>query len=68
MIDTHAHLNDEKLFSNIKTIMQNAKQAGVNEVVCIGYDLPSSKRAVEVANAFENVYEVIAVHPHDAKT
>lgn len=68
MIDTHAHLNHEKLFENRKEIVENAVKNGVDAVVCIGYDFASSQKACEIANEFDNVYAVIGVHPHDAKT
>lgn len=67
MIDTHAHLNDERLYQNRKDIVQNAMKVGVNDIVCVAYDLPSSLKACEIASEFDNVYATIGVHPHDAK-
>jgi TatD DNase family protein len=37
-------------------------------MVVPGYDMESSRRAVEIAEAHEGVYATVGVHPHDAKT
>jgi TatD DNase family protein len=37
-------------------------------MIVVGYDMPSSRRALEIADSFANVYAAIGVHPHDAKT
>jgi len=34
----------------------------------VGYDLASSQAAVELAKQFPEVYAVVGVHPHDART
>lgn len=68
MIDTHAHLNDEKLFENRKEIIENAKIAGVEAIICTGYDLQSSILALQVANEEKNVYAQIGIHPHEANS
>lgn len=68
MIDTHAHLNDDRLYENINEIIASANQVGVSDVVCVAYDLPSSVKACEIANKYEHVYATIGIHPHDAKT
>src|SRR6185295_9730512 len=40
----------------------------VTAMVVVGYDMPSSRRAVEIADSYEDVYAAVGVHPHDAKT
>lgn len=67
MIDVHAHLNDEKLIDNIQEYIEKAKENGVEKIFCVGFDIPSSKKAIKIAEKFENVYAVIGVHPDNAK-
>ncbi|MDD4815821.1 MAG: TatD family hydrolase [Clostridia bacterium] len=67
IIDVHAHLNDEKLEKNLKKVLENAKQNQVEKVICVGFDLKSSQRAVEIAEKCPNVFACIGVHPCDAK-
>ena len=68
MIDTHAHLNDDRLYDNINEIITSANEVGVSDIVCVAYDLLSSVKACEIANDHEHVYATIGIHPHDAKT
>ncbi len=63
-IDTHAHLNDEKLYLNIESIIQNALNENVKRIFCVGYDLNSSKLAVSIAKNFEIVYSIVGIHPN----
>ncbi|MEO8458605.1 MAG: TatD family hydrolase [Chloroflexota bacterium] len=67
LIDSHCHLQDKKFGREIAPIVQRATDAGVTAMVCVGYDMPSSRRAVEIADSYDNVYAAIGVHPHDAK-
>jgi TatD DNase family protein len=68
IFETHAHLQDRKLRGNVEQVLERARQAGVDKVVCVGYDLPSSEEAVSLARKFSQVYAAVGVHPHDAKT
>ncbi|NLJ74713.1 MAG: TatD family hydrolase [Firmicutes bacterium] len=68
MIDSHAHLNDEKFSLDLEEVLARARLAGVKAVINVGYDLESSKRAVELAEEHLDLYAVVGVHPHDAQT
>jgi TatD DNase family protein len=68
LIDTHAHLNDPKFASDIDEVVARANAAGVDWIIVCGYDVESSRAAVELAARFECVYATVGVHPHDAKT
>ncbi len=68
VVDTHAHLNDERFAGEIEETIQRAYQAGVEYIINVGYDLPSSRMAVALARDFPGVYAAVGIHPHDAKT
>ena len=68
LIDTHCHLNDERLFCDADAIVANFQSDGIESAICVGYDIPSSERAVSLARKFESVYAAVGVHPHDADT
>jgi len=68
LIDTHCHLNDEKLAPEAEQIISELNSHGLESVVCVGYDMPSSEAAAKLAEEHENVYAVIGIHPHDATT
>ena len=65
MIDSHAHLQDEK-FLNVKQIVQNALNAGVDKIICASSSLSASQKAVKIANEYDNVFATIGVHPEEA--
>ncbi|MBN2027732.1 MAG: TatD family hydrolase [Actinobacteria bacterium] len=64
LVDTHAHL--DLLEGDLAETLERAGAAGVAGVVTIGIDVPSSRRAVELAHNFPQVRAVVGMHPHDA--
>jgi len=66
LIDTHAHLTDEKLISTVEDIIENAKLAGVKKIISCGYDIESSLKSVEFSLKYDEVYATFGIHPHDA--
>jgi len=67
-IDTHAHLNDEQFVNDLEEVLIRAKEANVGKIITVGYDLPSSEKAVDLAARYENIYAVVGIHPDEAKT
>lgn len=67
-IDTHAHLTDECFQNCVDEILEQSKQQGVEKIFCASYDKQSSIESVELAKKYDDVYAIIGVHPHDAKT
>jgi len=67
-IDAHAHLDDEAICAREAEVVAAARAAGVGVIVNASSDLPSSERSVALAAKYEEVYAVIGVHPHEAKT
>jgi TatD DNase family protein len=68
MFDTHAHLQDKNLRGDLENVLNRAREAGVEKITCVGYDLPSSQEAVMLARKYKDVYAAVGVHPHDAET
>jgi len=67
LVDSHCHLQDKKFKSDVDAVISRASEAGITAMVTIGYDMESSRRGIEIADSYENVYATIGVHPHDAK-
>ena len=63
--DSHCHLNDESMLSGIEETLSFCRQAGIAAMVCIGYDLASSRRAVELSFRYPEVYAAIGFHPEN---
>lgn len=64
-IDTHAHLNYENKYGDERALMESIRAAGVDEVIAVGWDLASSRRAKAVAARYEGVYFAAGIHPSD---
>lgn len=66
LVDTHCHLNFKAFKKNLNDVIKNAKKVGVSKIIVPGAKLDSSRRAVEIADAYENMYAAVGVHPHHA--
>ena len=64
--DTHAHLNHERFRDDLAAVADRARRAGVTRVVNVGYDLESSRAALQLARAHADMWATCGVHPHDA--
>jgi TatD DNase family protein len=67
-IDSHSHLNDEAFTEDYPAVIQRALEGGVEAMIVVGCDLPSSRRAVELASQYEQLWAAVGIHPHDAKS
>jgi TatD DNase family protein len=52
---------------DLDEVLGRARGAGVNAIVTVGFDVPSSRAGVELAGTHEDVLSVVGVHPHDAR-
>jgi len=68
IIDSHAHLQDPRFADDVEEVIARAVEGGVEMIICIGYDLESSREAVELARRHREIRAVVGIHPHDAKT
>jgi TatD DNase family protein len=64
VIDTHAHL--DALDDDPADVVARARDAGVSRILTVGTDVAGSRRALELADAHDEVFAVIGIHPHDA--
>jgi len=64
--DTHCHLNHPDLYPEWQVVLFRAQQSGVERLIQIGYDLASSRRAVDLAAQSDALYAAVGIHPHDA--
>lgn len=67
LFDSHCHLDDEKFDQDREEALSRMHDYGVTRCVCVGSDLPTSRRSLDFANAHENVFAACGVHPHEAK-
>jgi len=66
--DTHAHLQENFSPGKVPEVISRALDAGVEKIVLVGYDLPSSQEALKIAEQYRTIAGVaVGLHPHDAK-
>jgi TatD DNase family protein len=63
VIDTHAHLD---ALEDADAAVERAREAGVNRILTVGTDPAGCRRALELAEAHEEVFAILGIHPHEA--
>jgi len=61
--DTHAHLGFPDFSAELPALIERAREAGIAKIICIGTDLQSSARAIQIAEEFPGVYAAVGWHP-----
>jgi len=64
LVDTHAHLMDAAFASDLPAVLERASAVGVETIVCVGYDLTSSRAAVALAAERPGLFATVGVHPN----
>jgi len=67
LIDTHAHLDFEKLWENIEQVLENAKAVGVEKIIIPGVTLEDTPKIIDLIEKYDNLFGAVAVHPSEAK-
>lgn len=64
-IDSHCHL--DSLEGGVEEALERAAAAGVESLITIGTDVPSSREAVRLAAAHDPVFATVGIHPYDSE-
>jgi len=64
VIDTHAHL--DALDDDPAAVVVRARAAGVTRILTVGTGPDGWGRALELADAYEGVFAILGVHPHES--
>ena len=67
MIDTHCHIYYDVYSDDIDKIIENALSSGIEKMICVGVDLQSSEKCIELSEKYNCVYASVGYHPHDSK-
>lgn len=66
MIDTHCHLTYKPLADDVEGVLARARAAGITGCITIGTTIDDSRRAIAVAEQYDNVACTVGVHPSHA--
>lgn len=64
LIDSHCHLYYEPYINNIQLTIEECRKNNVNKLLTIGVDVSTSKKNIELANRYKEVYCTIGIHPN----
>ncbi|MGH2680600.1 MAG: TatD family hydrolase [Actinomycetota bacterium] len=64
MVDTHCHLF--LVDREPSLVVEAAREAGVDRLICVGVDPATSARSLEMADSIAGVFATAGMHPHDA--
>lgn len=65
-VDTHCHLF--LLDSEPAQVLEDARAAGVDRLICVGVDPETSRRSLELADSLPGVFATAGLHPNQAST
>ncbi|WP_300410044.1 TatD family hydrolase [Lagierella sp.] len=68
IIDSHAHLDDEKFNEDRDELLEELKKKNIAYVINPSSDMASSERVVKLSQKYPNIFAAIGIHPHDAET
>jgi TatD DNase family protein len=63
LVETHAHLDYPDFAADFDAVLRRATEADVTRIITIGTSIESSRRAIELAERYSNIFAVIGVHP-----
>ena len=66
MIDSHCHLDQEPIFSDLKNVILRSKEVGVEKILSICTTKESFKKIIEIIQIDPIIYGTYGIHPHEA--
>src|SRR5262245_50836792 len=64
LIDTHAHLDDDRFRDDLSAVLNRAEQAGVRHVITIATTAASSAASVTLAQEFRMLTATVGIQPN----
>ena len=66
-VDSHVNLHHEQYDEDMATVINDARAAGVGAMLTISDRLDSGDAIKKIANAHDDIWRSVGVHPHHAK-
>ena len=67
MIDSHLHLDDEKLREQADTIIRSLPKHGIELIINTSCNFQSMVDGVKLADRCDSVYATVGMHPHESR-
>ena len=65
LFDSHSHYNDDKFNMDREEIIKETLLNGVSNFIVAGYNIESSKKAIEIAKEYNEIYAIVGISPND---
>lgn len=65
LFDSHSHYNDEKFDEDREQIIEETYNSGVTRFIVAGYNIESSKKAIEMSQKYKFIYSICGISPND---
>jgi TatD DNase family protein len=52
--------------NDLEEVLRRAVAGGVSNIIAVGIDIPSSRKALELAERYNFIYSTVGFHPHEA--
>lgn len=62
-IDSHCHINFPELAQRLPELLHNMRENKVSHALCVAVDLPDFPSVLALAEAHENIFASVGVHP-----
>ncbi|OEG00282.1 hydrolase TatD [Vulcanibacillus modesticaldus] len=66
LIDTHAHLDDEKFEEDREEVILRAKENGLSHIINVGYNRKTILATLDLIDKYDFIFGVIGFHPNNA--
>ena len=66
LIDTHCHLDDDRYNEDFDDMLSSAISNGIEKFIIPAADPLTLKKAIKIADKYDNIYFSVGVHPYDA--
>jgi TatD DNase family protein len=66
LVDSHCHLNADRFEDDVEAVIERARTAAVERILVPGWNVASSRRALDLVERIEWLDAAVGAHPHDA--
>ena len=65
LVDSHCHINFDSLGQNLETILSNAKEHGVDYMLCVSVNMEDLHEVIGLAETYPHIFASVGVHPNE---
>ncbi len=66
LTDTHCHLYYDDIKTNLKDVLNRARESGVKRFICPSTNMIDVYECLQIASSYNNIFSSAGIHPHDA--